>query len=114
MPVVEVKAATEERMRAELSGKRYVHIATHGYFEPDHLPSLLLNAEEKKVKTQIGEQIKSVGLLPGQLSGLVFTGVSGGALMSLRRAFSVAGSDTFVSSLWKVDDKATAQLMKYF
>ncbi|NQU47844.1 MAG: CHAT domain-containing protein [Planctomycetes bacterium] len=154
--VVEGKAATEERIRAELPGKRYVHIATHGYFEPSHLPSLLLDAEEKQAKAQLGEQVQAVGLLPGLLSGLVFAGVNGEAdptrddgylsaeeiqhldltacdlivlsacetalgsaragegLMSLRRSFTVAGADTVVSSLWKVDDPATAQLMKDF
>jgi len=156
MTVVEGKAATEERIRAELPGKRYVHIATHGYFEPDHLPSLLLDAEEKQSKAQFGEQIQAVGLLPGLLSGLVFAGVNGDpdptrddgylsaeeiqhldlsacelvvlsacetalgsarageGLMSLRRSFSVAGADTVISSLWKVDDVATAELMKEF
>ena len=154
--VVGGKAATEERIRAELPGKRYVHIATHGYFEPDHLPSLLLDAEEKQADAQLGEQIQAVGLLPGLLSGLVFAGVNGESdptrddgylsaeeiqhldlsacdlvvlsacetalgsaragegLMSLRRSFSVAGADTVISSLWKVDDVATAQLMKDF
>ncbi len=154
--VIEGKAATEERVRAELPGKRYVHIATHGYFEPDDLPSLLLDAAEVKADIQLGEQIQAVGLLPGLLSGLVFAGVNGDSdpgrddgylsaeeiqhldlsacdlvvlsacetalgsaragegLMSLRRAFSVAGADTVVSSLWKVDDLATAQLMKDF
>ncbi|NQU47878.1 MAG: CHAT domain-containing protein [Planctomycetes bacterium] len=156
MTVVEGKAATEERIRAEMPGKRYVHIATHGYFEPDHLPSLLLDAEENQSEAQLGEQIQAVGLLPGLLSGLVFAGVNGDpdptrddgylsaeeiqhldlsacdlvvlsacetalgsarageGLMSLRRSFSVAGADTVISSLWKVDDVATAQLMKYF
>jgi len=156
MTVVEGKSATEERIRIELPGKRYVHIATHGYFEPEHLPSLLLDAEEKQASAQLGEQLYAVGLLPGLLSGLVFAGVNGDpdptrddgylsaeeiqhldlsacdlvvlsacetalgsarageGLMSLRRSFSVAGADTVISSLWKVDDQATAQLMKDF
>ncbi|NQU49718.1 MAG: CHAT domain-containing protein [Planctomycetes bacterium] len=156
LTVIEGKAATEERIRVEMPGKRYVHIATHGYFEPDHLPSLLLDAKEGQSETQLGEQIHAVGLLPGLLSGLVLAGVNadadptrddgylsaeeiqhldlsacdlvvlsacetalgssraGEGLMSLRRAFSVAGADTVLSSLWKVDDLATAELMKYF
>lgn len=156
LTVVEGKAATEERIRAELSKHRYVHIATHGYFEPDGLPSLLGDIEEKQAKMKFGEQIRAVGLLPGLLSGLVFAGVSGEAdpdredgylsaeeiqhldlsacelvvlsacetalgsaragegLMSLRRAFSVAGADTVVSSLWQVPDEATVTLMKDF
>lgn len=153
---LEGKAATEERVRAELAGKRYIHIATHGYFEPDDLPSLLLDAAEKQAEAELGEQIQAVGLLPGLLSGLVFAGVNGEpdpnrddgylsaeeiqhidlsacqlvvlsacetalgsarageGLISLRRSFAVAGANTVISSLWKVDDDATALLMQDF
>jgi CHAT domain-containing protein len=156
LSMIQGKAATEEKVRTEMPGKRYIHIATHGYFEPDHLPSLMLDAEERQSEVQLGEQIHAVGLLPGLLSGLVFAGVNddpdptrddgylsaeeiqnldlsacdlvvlsacetalgssraGEGLMSLRRAFSVAGAASVVSSLWKVDDLATAELMKDF
>lgn len=156
LTVIEGKAATEERIREEMPGKRYVHIATHGYFEPDHLPSLMVGAKEGHSEERFGEQIHAVGLLPGLLSGLVLAGVNaepdparddgylsaeeiqhldlsacdlvvlsacetalgssraGEGLMSLRRAFSVAGADTVLSSLWKVDDLASAELMKDF
>jgi CHAT domain-containing protein/tetratricopeptide (TPR) repeat protein len=153
---LEGKAATEEAVRAALPGHRYVHIATHGYFEPDHLPSLLMDAEEKQADDFLDQQIQAAGTLPGLLSGLVFAGVNaepdfsrddgylsaeeilhldlascdlvvlsacetalgsvraGEGLMSLRRAFEVAGADTVISSLWKVDDLATAVLIKDF
>jgi CHAT domain-containing protein len=35
-------------------------------------------------------------------------------LMSLTRAFQQAGVKRVVASLWKVDDRATAELMKHF
>ncbi len=156
MDVLQGEAATEEAVRQGLPGHRFVHIATHGFFEPEYLPSLLLDAQEKNTKPQIGEQIQAVGMLPGLLSGLVFAGVNaelppgsddgflsaeeiqhldlsacdlvvlsacetalgspraGEGLMSLRRSFEVAGARTVVSSLWKVDDQATATLMKDF
>lgn len=156
LTTIDGAAATEERIRAELPGNRYLHIATHGYFEPDHLPSLLLAAAEEGEDVDLDSQKSAVGLLPGLLSGLVFAGVngafdpdradgylsaeeiqyldlsacdlvvlsacetalgsarSGEGLMSLRRAFEVAGAETVISSLWKVDDKATAQMMKDF
>ncbi|NQU47311.1 MAG: tetratricopeptide repeat protein [Planctomycetes bacterium] len=149
-------AATEENVRRSIAGQRYVHIATHGYFEPDHLPSLLSASDADQAQDLLGEQRKAVGLLPGLLSGLVFAGVNakadpnrddgylsaeeiqyldlsacdlavlsacetalgsqraGEGLMSLRRAFEVAGAKTVVSSLWKVDDRATATLMAQF
>ncbi|HEX9793116.1 MAG TPA: tetratricopeptide repeat protein, partial [Planctomycetota bacterium] len=148
--------ATEEAVRQSMSGIRYLHLATHGYFEPDNLPSLLRDAEEKQATAQLGDQVQAVGLLPGLLSGLVFAGVNaapdparddgylsaeeiqyldlsacdlavlsacetalgsqraGEGLMSLRRAFEVAGAKTVVSSLWKIDDRATATLMRWF
>ncbi len=149
-------AATEEAVRSALPGKRYLHFATHGYFEPDHLPSLMANAERWRSEGLLDEQRKAVGMLPGLLSGLVLAGVNaepdparedgylsaeevsyldlsecdlavlsacetalgskraGNGLMSLRRAFEVAGARTVVSSLWKVDDRAAATLMGDF
>ena len=40
--------------------------------------------------------------------------VSGEGLMGLQRAFQVAGSRTLVSTLWSVDDAATAMLVAEF
>lgn len=158
-PFVELegKAATEEAVRRALPGERYVHLATHGYFEPDELPSLVANAERAEAgKLDLGEERLVTGLLPGLLTGLVFAGANekpggarddgylsaeeiqyldlsacdvavlsacetalgseraGNGLMSLRRAFEVAGAKTVISSLWKVDDRAAAELMKGF
>ena len=154
---LEGKAATEEAVRSTLPGQRYVHLATHGYFEPDELPSLMANAEREGMgKLDLGVERRVTGLLPGLLTGLVFAGANarpgsarddgyltaeeiqyldlsscdlavlsacetslgskraGNGLMSLRRAFEVAGAKTVVSSLWKVNDRAAAELMKGF
>lgn len=150
------KDATEEALRAAIPDRAYIHIATHGYFEPENLPSLLVDAAEAERAVDLSEQRRAVGLMPGLLSGLVLAGVNaatnpdrhdgylsaeeiqhldldacrlvvlsacetalgspraGEGLMSLRRALQVAGADRVVSSLWKVDDRATAQLMKDF
>ncbi|NQU49144.1 MAG: CHAT domain-containing protein, partial [Planctomycetes bacterium] len=149
-------SASEEQIRLGLPGNRYLHLATHGYFEPEHLPSLVADLGGRRRENELVEQRRAVGMLPGLLSGLVFAGVnaeaktslddgylsaeeiqhldlsacdlavlsacetalgsarSGEGLMSLRRAFEVAGARTVVSSLWKVDDQSTANLMSYF
>jgi len=149
------KGATEEAVRAALPGHRYLHLATHGYFEPEGLPSMMADAGRQGPES-IAEEKRAVGLLPGLLSGLVFAGVNGQpdptrddgylsaeeiqyldlsacdlavlsacetalgserageGLQSLRRGFAVAGARTVVSSLWKVDDRAAATLMRHF
>ena len=38
----------------------------------------------------------------------------GEGMMSLRRAFRIAGAETVLASHWKVSDKATSQLMTEF
>jgi hypothetical protein len=38
----------------------------------------------------------------------------GAGVMSLRRAFRIAGAQTALASHWKVSDKATSQLMTEF
>ena len=40
--------------------------------------------------------------------------IKGEGLVSLTRGFMYAGSRSVVTSLWKVDDRATAELMKAF
>jgi CHAT domain-containing protein len=40
--------------------------------------------------------------------------VRGEGLIGLTRGFMHAGASSVVASLWKVDDEATAELMKYF
>ncbi|NQU50475.1 MAG: CHAT domain-containing protein [Planctomycetes bacterium] len=154
--ILQGETATEGRVRSGMPGHRYLHLATHGYFEPEHLPSFAANAESLEAKARLGEKIEATGMLPGLLAGLVFAGANrepkvgeddgfmsaeeisyldlsacdlavlsacqtalgsrraGEGLMSLRRAFDVAGAQSVVSSLWTVDDRASADLMASF
>jgi len=72
--------ATEERVKRSLSGFTHVHLATHGYFHPEGLPSawkILRNQEDKMGRMLVRDaEQRVVGFLPGLLSGLVFAGAN--------------------------------------
>jgi CHAT domain-containing protein/tetratricopeptide (TPR) repeat protein len=146
--------ATEAAFRQALSKARYVHLATHGFFEPPELAPVPVAAGDDLSYWRTPQGL--VRLSPGLLSGVAFAGanrtvspdqddgiltaveaqqldldgvelvvlsacetalgsaVSGEGLMGLQRAFQVAGSRTLVSTLWSVDDAATAMLVEEF
>ncbi len=74
------KAATEERIKKEVPAVRYVHLATHGYFQPEGLPSMWKNAVVAGRGPGVIEMRETervlTGLHPGLLSGLVFAGAN--------------------------------------
>ncbi len=74
------RAATEERIKRELPGCRYVHLATHGYFQPERLASQWREARgEDGARPAFGMGAGGgplAGLGPGLLSGLVFSGAN--------------------------------------
>jgi CHAT domain-containing protein len=73
------REATEVRVKEELARHDVVHLATHGFFQPEGLPSMW-----RQVKSPSGErrmemfeeERRLVGLMPGLLSGLVFAGAN--------------------------------------
>ncbi len=71
-------AATEERLKSELARHRIVHIATHGFFEPEGLPSMWERAKESRgpLPSLDPSERRLIGQLPGLLSGLVFAGAN--------------------------------------
>lgn len=74
-------AATEEALKEELPGKRWVHLGTHGFFQPLQLASMEEAARDRLLKE--GEDLgqgflrsRVLGLPPGLLSGLVCAGAN--------------------------------------
>lgn len=113
--------ATEARTKSLIDGARLLHFATHGELnERDPLASSLLLAPggpddgRLEVREIFGLDLKAqlvvlsaceTGL--GQLS-------TGDELVGLQRAFLYAGSPAVVTTLWKVDDRASFLLMREF
>jgi CHAT domain-containing protein len=104
---------------------RIVHFASHGLLDALHpeLSGIVLSLVDENGRAQPG----FLGLtdvygmkLPAEL--VVLSGcqtglgrqVRGEGLLGLTRAFMYAGAARVVSSLWKVDDRATAELMTRF
>ncbi len=149
--------ASEERVKEELPRARFVHLATHGFFEPEGTPSMLATVRTPEVGSK-DAPVAAPRLLPGFLSGIVCAGANvkspthqvrddgylsaeelswfdlrgvelvvlsacetglgrpepAEGLLGLRRTLRDAGVRTVISSLWKVDDEATCELMKRF
>ena len=100
---------------------RCVHFATHGTFNPEKpLQSGLMLASDSK-----NDGILTVGeLYDLNLNADLVTlsacetglgkVANGDDVVGFTRGFLYAGTNSIVSSLWKVDDKATAILMQQF
>jgi CHAT domain-containing protein len=109
----------------ELGKYRIVHFATHGLLNSEHpeLSGVVLSLVDQQGQPVNGflrlHDIYNLNL-PADLVVLSAcnTGlgkdVRGEGLIGLTRGFMYAGASGVMASLWKVDDEATAELMKHF
>ncbi|MDW3193735.1 MAG: CHAT domain-containing tetratricopeptide repeat protein [Cytophagales bacterium] len=130
--------STEANFKANLDHD-IIHIATHGFFidkrpglgeylDPMLYSGLLLaGASEESTMANTGEDgvLTAYEIMNMEFSNLDMivlsaceTGTgqvaSGEGVYGLQRAFFVAGANTLIMSLWKVDDNATKELMIAF
>ena len=109
----------------ELSRFRYVHLATHGYFDPKkpEQSALILSLVGPDGKTQDGfvrtSDIYRLNLhadlvvLSACETGLG-ANIQGEGLVGLTRGFMYAGAPRVMVTLWSVNDRATSELMTRF
>ncbi len=118
-------ASRAAAMAADVGEYRFVHFATHGFLDDrsPQLSGLVLSLVDRNGIAQPG-LLAASDIFALRLSAdlVVLSGcqtalgkdVRGEGLVGLTRAFMYAGAPRVVSSLWKVDDVATAELMGRF
>jgi CHAT domain-containing protein len=118
-------ARRDNLLSSRLSDYKIIHFATHGLVDESHpeLSGIVLSRFDEG-RNQIDEMVRLQDIYSMDLNAdLVVlsacgTGigkdVKGEGLMSLHHAFLQVGAETVVSSMWKVEDTATLELMKEF
>jgi CHAT domain-containing protein/tetratricopeptide (TPR) repeat protein len=112
-------------MRPDIGNYRILHFATHGLLNDEHpeLSGVVLSLFDEKGQHQEGFlRLHDIYNLKLPVDLVVLSAcntglgkdVRGEGLIGLTRGFMYAGASSVVASLWKVDDEATAELMRYF
>jgi len=114
-------SASEGTVRREISKNDLIHFACHAVFEPEAplFSALLLSPEQGNDGRLEVQEIFGLGLNCGLVTlSACETGLSqvtrGDELIGLTRGFIFAGAPSIITSLWKVDDLATAVMVKRF
>ena len=125
LTALDFAASRESATSTDLSQYRIVHFATHGLINSQHpeLSGLVLSLVDKEGKPQNGFlRLHEIYNLHLEADLVVLSAcqtalgqeIQGEGLIGLTRGFMYAGASRVVASLWQVDDRATANLMKYF
>lgn len=113
--------ATETWLVENAADFSIIHIASHGQFDPDSPLSsrILLAADDRNSGDLSAEEVFALRMradliaLSACQSGLGRLS-AGDEIIGLNRAFVYAGSRQILTTLWRVDDVATALLFKHF
>ena len=118
-------ATPDKLAHMDLTKYAILHFATHGVLDPKRpeRSGLFLSMVDRDGKAQNGfVGLQDIYALHAPVDLVVLSAcrtglgkdVRGEGLIGLTRGFMYAGASSVMSSLWKVDDEATAELMKLF
>jgi CHAT domain-containing protein/predicted negative regulator of RcsB-dependent stress response len=121
----EFDATREKLLTTDLTSYSILHFATHGFLDPKRpeKSGLVLSTVDRDGKELNGfVGLQDIYQLRAPVDLVVLSAcqtglgkdVRGEGLLGLTRGFMYAGASSVVASLWKVDDEATAALMKQF
>jgi CHAT domain-containing protein/Tfp pilus assembly protein PilF len=125
MKAIDFEAKRSLAMDPRLGQYRIIHFATHGVLDERHpeLSGIVLSMFDEHGAPQNGflrlqdiyhmKLAAELVVLSACRTG-IGEDVSGEGLIGLTRGFISAGAARVVASLWNVEDKATAELMKRF
>lgn len=118
-------ATRGQLLKLDLSQFAILHFATHGFLRPSSpeksgLMLSTIDQEGKRVEGFVG--LQDIYSLRAPVDLVVLSAcqtglgedIRGEGLIGLTRGFMYAGATSVVASLWKVEDEATAELMKRF
>lgn len=123
--VTDFAASRERATDAAMNQYRVLHFATHALLNTSRpqLSGIVLSLYDEKGKERDGflrlNQIYNLRLrnelvVLSACSTALGKDVKGEGMIGLTRGFMYAGVPRVIASLWKVDDEATAELMKIF
>jgi CHAT domain-containing protein/predicted negative regulator of RcsB-dependent stress response len=125
MKAVDFKASRATALSPDLKQFNIVHFATHSILDDKHpeLSGIVLSMVNERGQPEDGFlRLRDIYNLNLPVDLVVLSAcrtgigkqVRGEGLIGLTRGFMYAGAGRVVASLWKVDDEATAELMKRF
>jgi len=118
-------ASRETALRSDLGQYRIVHFATHSLLNNEHpeLSGVVLSLVDRSGRPQNGTlrlydiynlKLDSDLVVLSACQTALGGEIKGEGLIGLTRGFLYAGSPRVVASLWEVDDRTTAEVMKRF
>jgi CHAT domain-containing protein len=122
---LDFEASRETAASPDLGQYRIVHFATHGLLNNEHpeLSGIVLSLVDQQGKPQNGffrlydvynMNLSAKLVVLSACQTALGKQVRGEGLMGLTRGFMYAGSARVMASLWRVEDEATAEMMKKF